>query len=190
MSLVPCPDCFQRISAFGDRGNGQCKPCRGTGEELGVIAGLVYGAIDAATGKTTKCHACRGNKTCQTCGGRGEISEERGHEVSDSQTIPHDVRGERQSKSAQRDTSQDVGSSPHKEPSRPSYGGGGGGGGDGPGIQGLAAILLFGIAVFLGWNYKKNHPEHYEVDIAVLDAATHQPIRFLEYRPGVHQRVY
>jgi hypothetical protein len=185
MPLVPCPDCAHSNSPK------RCRHCRGTGINLDVISGILTAPATAGAGIRDKCGWCGGNGQCQTCGGRGEISPERRPEVSDSRTIPHDVRGERESRPTRRDTSHDAGSSLREEPSRPSYsgGGGGGGGGDGPGIQGLAAILLFGIAVFLGWNYKKNHPEHYEVDIAVLDGEGHHPIRFLEYKPGTHQRI-
>jgi len=57
------------------------------------------------------------------------------------------------------------------------------------GIPGLGLLLLFVVASIAGLFYTHNHPEHYEVDIAVYDSDRHHPIRFLGYTPGALQRV-
>jgi hypothetical protein len=72
-------------------------------------------------------------------------------------------------------------------------GGGGGGGsrgsGEAPVLRGLLLILLIGFVFYVTEDYRKHHPEHFEVDIAVLDGDHRHPIRFLEYKPGAQQRI-
>ena len=75
MSLTPCPDCFSRRSAFNERGDGKCRHHRGKGIDLGLISGLFHAPGDALVATTSICWACDGTGQCQTCGGRGEISE-------------------------------------------------------------------------------------------------------------------
>lgn len=68
-----CPDCdgSDYGSLFGNKGNGRCRQCKGTGEIHGFAD--AFGSI--ATFNTVEpyhtCEYCHGNGQCQTCGGTG-----------------------------------------------------------------------------------------------------------------------
>jgi hypothetical protein len=156
MPLVPCPDCFRRKSTFDDRGNGECKPCRGTGDNLDPISGLVTASLSTAAGTRDKCWRCGGNGQCKTCGGLGEIRQEEPGEQTGPQRSERGAT-ERKSQAASKEARSKV----RDDESSGAYsalagmgapiggfaGGGGGGGAGGGG--GKAALVVFLIILFI-----------------------------------------
>lgn len=67
--MEKCLNCYSsRITLHGERGDGKCDVCYGTGKEqsLGGIISDLTGTRD------NDCYKCHGTGTCRTCNGSGE----------------------------------------------------------------------------------------------------------------------
>lgn len=67
MPFKPCPDC-QAPLILGNKGNGKCANCYGSGRTGTIITEMTDG--------NPACRKCRGTGSCQTCGGHGEVPAE------------------------------------------------------------------------------------------------------------------
>ena len=171
MPLVPCPDCFRRKSTFDDRGNGECKPCRGTGVNLDPISGLFTAPISTAAGIADKCWCCGGDGQCKTCGGQGEIREARSGEETGSQRSETGAT-ERTSHSGSREAATKV--RDDESPGAHSLAGlgspiGGLAGGGGGGGCGCALIILFIIiGIPAGWFIQRQKKRAYIAELGTV----------------------
>lgn len=68
--MAKCPDCYSaRLTLEGERGDGKCYVCQGSGKEQGL-----EGIISDLTGlRGGECYECRGTGRCRTCNGTGEV---------------------------------------------------------------------------------------------------------------------
>ncbi len=67
--MTKCPNCYSaRLTLDGERGDGKCDACSGTGKEQSL-----GGILSDFTGlRGSDCYKCHGTGTCQTCRGSGE----------------------------------------------------------------------------------------------------------------------
>jgi hypothetical protein len=67
--MAKCPNCYSdRISLDGERGDGKCDECYGTGKEQNL-----GGVLSDFTGiRGNDCYKCHGTGQCQSCRGTGE----------------------------------------------------------------------------------------------------------------------
>ena len=68
--MQKCPDC-EGESFDPEVGNGKCAACYGTGLEQNVLDAFAK----SLGGESQVCEVCDGSKRCQTCYGKGYLSD-------------------------------------------------------------------------------------------------------------------